>query len=547
MPNLFDLSSQRGQVDVAFADWLPDHPAFQNPGFPVLENAVPSDAGVFRPMPNISSFGGNTLLDLVPTLTAVVGDLRGFRNPDSGAVFYYMMARDDAGGSLHLFQFDESTQLWQDVTPGGGLTAGFDSFARFRSFGTEVYAAMGSTEQIHSMEIGSAGPFAPVSGAPSAKDLAIIRGFAVAIDIVDGSGREATKVSWSAQDNPDNWIDPIADPIGALSVLRGFIELEGGGRLKRIIPGVLGSDAIILAETAIWRMTFVGAPRVWDFRIIAEDEGTTVPTSVISSTQAIYFYGRRGWMRLDASGLAPIGAGKVNRAFTRSDVLGGSFRFDPSSQQGLERGIRAAIGASPLDENLVLYSYRSETDDVLARLTTSAGDTIVTSDGNQIVVNVSSNVNDTVLMFNELTGVWGNAKLVLTAIGRIETNRTADDTPELLGMNQDFGLVRFNGNSLGATFESAEVTGPVNNRVTVRRTWAATDAAGVQVSLLNRESLEDVQEASPPLVRERDQAIPVNQSGRYVAVRATIPNGASWSFMRGISVEAADQGKGGTR
>ena len=48
-----------------------------------------------------------------------------------------------------------------------------------------------------------------------------------------------------------------------------------------------------------------------------------------------------------------------------------------------------------------------------------------------------------------------------------------------------------------------------------------------------------------PLLLETDGSIPVNESGRFVAVQFEMPEGRSWpdGFM-GVSAEFADQGIG---
>lgn len=548
MPNLFDLSSQREQIEVPFTDWRPDLPPFNNPGFPALENALPGDAGLYRPAPRPIPFGANTLRDLVPGVSKGVGDLAGFRDPFDSTVYYFAMARDTTADTLHFFRFEEGPNAWIDVTPTTPPVGAFDAYARFRTFGTSVYASLGPSSPILTMTMGGTGPFAAVAGAPRASDMIITRGFAVAIDVIElGNPRAGTAISWSAQSDPENWVDPIANPITALSLLRGFTQLEGGGRLERIVPGVNGADAIIFGQTKIWRMVFIGPPAVWDFRIVAEDEGTTVPTSVVPANEAIYFYGRRGWSRFDGAQVVPIGAGKINRAFIRSDVQNGAFRFDPRPQSGLEKGMRASLAAEPFDEQLVLWSYRTEADDVFANLVTDTGDRLVTDQGEGLQVAVTSDESDTVIAVNEITGSWGNMKIGLQAIGRVESNRTLSDTPELIGLNNDLSIVRFAGTNLPALFETTEATGKVNNRTTVRRVWPHTDAASCEISLLARERLADAPSVSPPLLPEDDAGVPVNESGRYLSLRAEIPNGASWSFMQGLSVEVADQGQGGVR
>lgn len=549
MPGLFDLSGERRQIEVPFAEWLPDHPAFNNPGFPNLENAIPADLGFYRPVREPSAFGTNTLKDLVAGVVNNAGQLTGIRNPDTNEVFYYTMAVDPVADTSHLFEYTEDTDTWADVTPAVAPAFANNDHAYFATFGNKIYAgySTSSNNPLLTKEIGAAGDFAAVADAPSARDIIVARGFLVGINFRRGTSPTdliANGVTWSGSGNPENWIDPIANPIGALSVLRGETQLVGGGRLQRILPGIAGADAIIFGQSKIWRMTFIGPPSVWDFQIVEEAEGTSSPTSVVSDGDFIYFHGRRGWMRFDGSRSEPIGAGKVNRAFTASGVLDNRFRLQADTLGGFNRGVRAAISGEPFTDRLVFWTYRSQTDSELANLITNTGDTLVTDQGDVIQATIKSEFNDTVLAFNEVTGRWGNAKVELQVIGRVETNRTRLDAPRIIGLNNDLSLVEFTGGILPSIFDTPEAIGPVNNRITVRNAWPFVDSQNCTISLLSREVLTDPQVQSAPLVLEGDASVPVDESGRFAALRLKIPSTDEWTALLGMSVELADQGMG---
>ena len=548
MPGLFDLSSARQQIDVPFSDWTPDHPPFANPGFPNCENVIPADLGFYRPMRAPVVLGTNTLKDLVAGVTNNAGQLVGVRDPSNNAVFYFTMAVDPVGDTSHFFRYTEATDTWDDVTP--AVAPGFNGndHAYFATFGNKIYAGFSTSTRILTKEIASVSAFAEVAGAPRPRDIITTRGFLVGINFQRGAIPTdiiPTGVTWSASGDPENWIDPVADPIGALSVLRGEIELEGGGRLQRIIPGIAGADAIIFGQRKIWRMTFIGPPAVWDFQIVSEDEGAASPTSVVTDGNLIYFIGRRGWMRFDGVNLEPIGAGKVNRAFTDDDVLGGKFRLDSATLGQFNLGIRSAVSGEPFTDRLVFWAYRSQTDSSFADLLTSTGDTLVTDQGDRIQATIESAFNDTVLCVNELTGAWGNAKIQLQAIGRVETNRTRVDAPRLVGLNNDLSLVVFGNAILSSFFETPESIGAANNRITIRHAWPYVDSLNCSISLLARENLAEVQVQSTPLLQEDDASVPVDESGRYVAIRIDLPASDSWTALLGMSVEIADQGQGG--
>jgi len=55
----------------------------------------------------------------------------------------------------------------------------------------------------------------------------------------------------------------------------------------------------------------------------------------------------------------------------------------------------------------------------------------------------------------------------------------------------------------------------------------------------------DAQVQSTPLVQEADASVPVNESGRFTAMRLELPAGDRWTALLGMSVEIADHGHGG--
>ena len=283
MPNLRDASGARRTLDLDLSAWIPDGARYANQGFPDCSNVYPANLGFYRPMPQIVREGANTLADLVPTLTNVSGQLFGIRGLDDNAPYYFVTAADAVGDLLYFFRYVENTGLWEDVTPiSGPIALQFGSYGYYTTFGTDIYVGYGIAGQIMSKPIDTPDRFAIVTDAPRAADIASIRGFLVGVNVAELGQNNRNGVSWSAAGDPTNWIDPIADPNGALAVLRGFTSLPGGGRLQRIIPGIAGADAIIFGQRKIWRMTFIGPPSVWDFQVVEEAEGTSFPSSVVS-------------------------------------------------------------------------------------------------------------------------------------------------------------------------------------------------------------------------------------------------------------------------
>lgn len=548
MPNLTDVSPRRQQIEAPIIDWRPDHPQFRNPGIYDMRNAMPSDNGLYKPIPDVIKEGTNTLKDLVPGVVNNVGQLQGFRDPANGRPYFYTAAADPLLDDFHLFQYDEQNATWLDVTPVVPPTLFFDSHAYFSQFGTRIYATSGFSTGLLAKDIGGVDDFLAITDAPRFRDAVVIRGFMFGINFIRSVApfdTVTTGVSWSAANDPENWINPLTDPIGALSLLRGETQLEGGGQLQRVIPGIGGADAIIFGQFKIWRVTFIGAPAVWDFQVVEEDEGTSMPTSVVSDGQTIYFRGRRGWMIFDGAIAQPIGAGKTDYSFirTKGDQ---SFALNGTPLASFNRGIRSGIVGEPFTDAVAAFVYRSNTDATLETIVTDTAADLETDQGDPIEATINTGFNDTVLFFNKLTGAWGNAKIPLQVFARVESNFTITDNPRMVGMDDDLSLVRFGGANLEARFDSAEVNSGVNSLLTVRHAWPYVNNNNCTIQLMARNKLGDTQSIQNPKFQEEDASIPINESGRFVALRIIMPRNEDWEdgFI-GVATEFADLGIGG--
>ena len=107
-------------------------------------------------------------------------------------------------------------------------------------------------------------------------------------------------------------------------------------------------------------------------------------------------------------------------------------------------------------------------------------------------------------------------------------------------------MVRFTRlETLNAFIDTLETRGDSQARITVKRVWPQVESADVTISLLSRENLKAPQVQSTPKGLEDDAAVPVFESGRYVALRIVFPLDDRWhSGLQGVTAEFADQGLG---
>lgn len=163
-------------------------------------------------------------------------------------------------------------------------------------------------------QIGGGAAFADVTtNPPKAKRIGTVRQFAVVGDIDDPvDGRIRHRVKWSALDDPLDW--PLAGTADAESKQSGEqdLDLEAGS-----IQAVVGTEfGIIFQRSAIWRMTYVGSPLVFQFDRVDTTRGAYAGNSVVKVGRRVFFLAEDGFYVTDGSGEAqPIGHGIIDKTF----------------------------------------------------------------------------------------------------------------------------------------------------------------------------------------------------------------------------------------
>jgi hypothetical protein len=137
-----------------------------------------------------------------------------------------------------------------------------------------------------------------IDDAPTAADVATVRDFVVILE-PDG---DQLRVQWSGFNDSEDW---------NLSGLNqaGDQPLLSGGKGVKIVGG---ENGIVLQKGAIKRMTYVGAPVVFQFDEISGEVGCMARGSVARVGQFIFFLSERGFHVCDRNSVEPIGAEKVD-------------------------------------------------------------------------------------------------------------------------------------------------------------------------------------------------------------------------------------------
>lgn len=276
--------------EISFGAWLPDIPPFNNPGLIVAKNVMP-EANSYRPFPTFTGFS-----------LAITARCQGtilVRDASDSAQHY-------AGDDQRLYKLDQTTASWSNVSRlvGGSYSTPAAGNWDFAQWGNTLIAVNGPHADVpQRISLGAANFVVLPGSPPPAACIAVVRDFVV-VGNLSATAYQPQMVQWSAINNSDSWTADAA-------TLADRQDLPGdGGPIQKIIGGEYG---LIFQRRAIFRMTFVGSPLVFQFDKIHRNIGAYAANSVVSYMGMVYFYAESGFYAFDGVNLKPIGASRVDR------------------------------------------------------------------------------------------------------------------------------------------------------------------------------------------------------------------------------------------
>ena len=285
------LVARRSMPVIPFGPWLPDAAALNNPGSLSVVNAYPGLNG-YKPVP------------------AFTQQTNALGNRPRGAV----SARDKdgnvkqyAGDVDKLYELSSGT--WSDVSKVGGYSSGAEQRWEFLRWKNKMLATnlSDSPQQITF----GASAFADLTTAFEGRHIGAVGNFVVFGNTVDATdGSVPNRVRWSA-------FNDETDYTVSATTLSDFRDLQTGGAVQGIVSGEFG---VVVLERSTWRMSFVGAPVVFQFDEVLPGLGALSRGGIVSLAGTVYFLSDQGFVALSGGTQATfIGAGKVDQ-FVRDDL-----------------------------------------------------------------------------------------------------------------------------------------------------------------------------------------------------------------------------------
>lgn len=269
---------------VDFGAWTPDVSALQGgSGVFVARNCLPAANG-YGPMPQYNSV--STALTAYPRGAQQVRD-------DTDTVLQY------AGDATKLYRNVSDT--WTDSSKVGGYSNGTEDQWEFAPWYNTIIATNWA-DSPQTLTLGGT-TFADLTTALRFKHIAVVRDFVVAGYTWDATdGNVPWRVRWCAFQDPTDW------------TVSASTQADYNDMTQRKIQRVFGGEyGVVFQDESITRMTYVGAPIVFQFDEVVPGLGLLAPGGAVRVNDVIYFLSPKGFYKLTAgSRLEAIGSNRID-------------------------------------------------------------------------------------------------------------------------------------------------------------------------------------------------------------------------------------------
>lgn len=328
-----------------FGEWLPDLPEHDNPGSPLVQNALWVN-GAYIPAPDFSGLGA-----------AINERCQGaYAATDANADTHIYV-----GGATKLQEYDGVTFVNRSGSTYSTADGQYWKFAEFSSpaFPT-LLIATNFADAVQAMEVGDTA-FANLAGTPpKASAVGIVGQFVMLGNTEDGvNGSVPNRVQWCGIGNPNNW---AYGTLAAQQAQAGEQFLDAVyGPVTHIADGY--AYGLIFQQRAITRAYYTGGDAIFAFDTYEKQRGAYYPNSPVQLGNLTYFIAEDGFCLTDGQQVTQIGHGKVDLTFLNdvaqayADLVRGA--YDPVNK--LIYWCYCSSGNSTgIPDKIIAYNYAEQ-------------------------------------------------------------------------------------------------------------------------------------------------------------------------------------------
>ena len=274
-------------MQVPFGEWLPDQPAFLNPGANEANNVYYA-ARSYKPFPSLVKFSTNN----IGANSKGAGSFRSTSN----------VANNFAATKTNIYKLEQGSF----TSIKSGLTGTDTDFFTFTQFGDHIIASNGKDAPQYFL-MGTSTNFANLSTIATSGTPPVFRTSGVIRDFLVTGNQNANRnrVQWSGINDITTWTPGTKQADSQ--------DLPGsGGQIVAITSGEYG---YVFRQNEIVRMDYVGGATVFRFSVVSPNRGAVYGKTVCQDNRRAFFYADDGFFEVSGDQVKAIGAEKVNRFF----------------------------------------------------------------------------------------------------------------------------------------------------------------------------------------------------------------------------------------
>lgn len=491
--------------EIPLGEWLPDQPDYKNPGAVVADNCYPVAQG-FGPFES-------ALPSAATTTEQVSGAAMFFDNSGNAMVA--------SGSSTKL-----ATKRFATIVETSGYSP-VSSGWRFERFSDLIVATSIENDPQYLTDIDTDDVWSPLPGTPPrAAQVGRVGDFLVFGDLVDiaslGNPIAPNRVRWGAFNNPTaNWVTDRGE-------LSDYRDLDPRyGRVTAIVGGRFG---LIFQERAIWRMTFVGAPKVFDFVEVSVDRGCIASGTAVTIAAETFFLSQDGFWKTNGSEVEPIGAEKVNNWF---------------GQQASDADLTRTHGAVNWPKRSIVWTFypngamsfsRQIIFNFVLRKWSSAQQTVDYLVRSQVD---ALSIGDLGALFASI------GDMTAYTLGSSEWKARSLSFAAYVPGGSGSVFAEFSGAAANASFVTADAQIEAGYRSRLTGAWPVveTQTAAITTRVRTKDTQGGSIASTADKLRAADGFCPHNVDGWLHSVRIDIPAGEVWDNASGLQVRAVRTGR----
>lgn len=482
---------------LSFAEYKPDISDYEGSSTKNILNVVPRADG-YGPFSSFSQFA-----------QALPAPCRG--------AFYALNADGTvtifAGTATKLYQLNNSTYAWTDVSIGAGSYAGLSASAQwqFAQTGNLVFATHANVV-LQVFTVGSSTAFGNALGSPpQAAYVSVLGQFLV----LSGLLSQPFRIQWSGLasfNGSSSWTSGINSS--------DFQDFPDGG----VVRGVAGGDqsGIIFQDQVIRTMAYVaGSPVIFQIAKVTQGLGLLAPYSLIQSGGNILFYSGKGFHIIPPGGQpTPIGRERVDATFFTDLDIGNMQLF---------------MGAADPRSTRVYFAYKSTSGmagqfDKLEGYDTLLDRWFPVAVTGQFLLGLSQSG----VTLESLDAIAPGTSIDAMTLSLDDYPTSVQ--PQLAQFNGSNTLGFFSGPALEAKIQTAE-QGTDFERLDISGFMPITDAKTVLGSILYRDTQQSTPIQGASVGLSRVGRCDMMRDTRYARFQIDIPAGSTWTFAAGIVPE----------